>query len=356
MDIDEINTLSPLKSDEIPYQEISDPAVLLKNPIVSIQMLAYNHEPYIADAIQGVIMQKTDFQFELIIGEDCSTDRTREIVLDYQKKYPDLIRVISSDKNVGIRKNSDRTLGACRGKYIAICEGDDYWTDDLKLEKQTSLMLENPGCAICVHPCYLHRSMYNKKSIGFYKGAQVKRFGISDILKNAGQSSPTASYMVIRDVFNILPQWFGSAPVGDLFIEMYSLKIGFGLYMPDVMCAYRVFSQNSWSDMMKRKGGHKLINHAAEMNKCIRYMENESAFRGFDFNILKSTSLMDVAVGHLMEKDFDKFKESISESYAIYPDSSQTQKWLYRFKSLPGLALFLYNLKKLFDRSPVKIF
>jgi len=301
-------------------------------------------------------MQKFNFPWELIIADDFSTDGTREIVLEYKKKYPNFIKLILQERNVGPAKNLIDLMSAPTSKYIAYIEGDDYWTDGLKLGKQTSLMLENPGCAISVHPCYLHRSKYNKKSVGFYNGDHVKRFGISDILKNAGQSLPSASYMIIRDVIDVLPPWLGSAPVGDFFIEMYSLKLGFGLYMPDVMCAYRVFSQNSWSDMMRRKGGHKLIKHGAEMHKCIGYMENESAFRGFDFNILKSTSSMDVAVGHLIEKDFDKFKESISESYAIYPDSSQTQKWLYRLKIVPGLALFLYNFKKLLDRSPVKIF
>jgi len=92
-------------------------------------MITYNHERYIIQAIQGVLMQKTDFPIELIIGEDCSTDRTREIVFDYQKKYSDRIRVITADNNVGMMNNSSRTMAACRGKYIALCEGDDYWTD-----------------------------------------------------------------------------------------------------------------------------------------------------------------------------------------------------------------------------------
>ena len=87
------------KDDEIPSQEISDPAVLSKNPVVSVKMITYNHEPYIPQAIEGVLMQETNFPIELIIGEDCSTDGTREIIFDYQQKYPDIIRVITSEKN-----------------------------------------------------------------------------------------------------------------------------------------------------------------------------------------------------------------------------------------------------------------
>lgn len=139
----EHNEQNNLKNDNLPYQEISDPAVLTKNPIVSVKMITYNHEPYIAQAIEGVVRQETEFPFELIIGEDCSTDGTMAIVLEYQKKYPEIIRVVTSNKNVGAKKNGYRTTKACRGKYIAFCEGDDYWTDPLKLQKQVDFLEVN---------------------------------------------------------------------------------------------------------------------------------------------------------------------------------------------------------------------
>lgn len=140
----EPNEKHTFKADEIPCQEISDPAVLSKTPLVSVKMITYNHELYIAQAIEGVLMQKTDFPIELIIGEDCSTDKTREIVFDYQKKYPEIIRVITSEENVGARKNSLRSYEACRGKYIALCEGDDYWHHPLKLQKQVNFLESHP--------------------------------------------------------------------------------------------------------------------------------------------------------------------------------------------------------------------
>jgi glycosyltransferase involved in cell wall biosynthesis len=144
----ERNKYHTFKADEIPCQEISDPAVLSKNPMVSVKMITYNHEFYIAQAIEGVLMQETDFSIELIIGEDCSTDRTREIALDYQKKYPDIIRVLTSEKNVGMHKNARRTEKACRGKYIAFCEGDDYWHHPLKLQKQVDYLEAHPECGL----------------------------------------------------------------------------------------------------------------------------------------------------------------------------------------------------------------
>jgi glycosyltransferase involved in cell wall biosynthesis len=132
------------QGETIPCQEISDKSVLIKSPLVSAHMITYNHEPYIAQAIEGVLQQKTDFPFELIIGEDCSTDRTREIVLEYQKKNPAIIRVLISASNVGGHKNSRRVSAACRGKYMAYCEGDDYWHNPLKLKKQVEYLELHP--------------------------------------------------------------------------------------------------------------------------------------------------------------------------------------------------------------------
>ena len=116
----------------------------MDNPLVSVHMITYNHEPYIAQAIEGMLMQETDFPIELVIGEDCSTDRTREIVMEYKRKHPDIIRVITSDKNVGANQNSRRTQKACRGKYIAFCEGDDYWHHPGKLQKQVDFLENHP--------------------------------------------------------------------------------------------------------------------------------------------------------------------------------------------------------------------
>jgi glycosyltransferase involved in cell wall biosynthesis len=149
------NTIRHLrfKVDEIPFHEISDPELLCKAPLVSIMMITYNHEPYITQAIAGVLKQKTEFPYELVIGEDCSTDGTRELIMTYQRKYPSIIRVITSDQNVGSFNNATRTSHACRGKYIAMCEGDDYWHDNYKLEMQIEYLESRPdyGLVHCDH-------------------------------------------------------------------------------------------------------------------------------------------------------------------------------------------------------------
>ncbi len=141
-------------------------------PLVSVKMITYNHAPFIAQAIEGVLRQKTDFSFELVIGEDCSTDGTRKIVFEYQKKYPNVIRIITSDQNVGMQKNGFRTMKACQGKYIAFCEGDDYWQSPHKLQKQTDYLESHPECGLVFtdFDFYYSRTKKTIKNVNYSKG------------------------------------------------------------------------------------------------------------------------------------------------------------------------------------------
>lgn len=112
--------------------------------LVDIPMCVFNHEKYIAQAIEGVISQKTDFKIRLFVGEDASTDNTRKIVVEYSQKYPEIIFPIFHVKNLGAMGNSNILLSRCTSKYIALCDGDDYWTDPYKLQKQVDFLETNP--------------------------------------------------------------------------------------------------------------------------------------------------------------------------------------------------------------------
>lgn len=118
---------------------------------ISIVMLAYNHERFIEQAIQSVLMQKTDYQYELIIGEDCSPDKTREIIRKYEQQYPDKLRPLYREKNMGMARNMLDCLKHCTGKYIAFLEGDDYWTSPDKLQIQTDFLESHPDYAAVYH-------------------------------------------------------------------------------------------------------------------------------------------------------------------------------------------------------------
>jgi glycosyltransferase involved in cell wall biosynthesis len=126
-----------------------------RRPKVSIPMLAYNQESFISQAIDSVLMQKTDFEYELVIGEDCSTDRTRQIVVAYQQKHPNRIRLLLQPSNAGGSLNALETYAACRGEYIAELEGDDYWIDPLKVQLQVEMLEANPSAFICGARAYI---------------------------------------------------------------------------------------------------------------------------------------------------------------------------------------------------------
>lgn len=134
----------------IPCQEISDAEKLCQNPLVSVNIITFNHAPYLAQAIESIINQECEFEFEVLIGEDCSSDSTRSVCLDYQRKYPGIIRVLFSEMNVGPSANWLRIASRSRGTYMALCEGDDYWTDPLKLKKQVALLTQYPSASACV--------------------------------------------------------------------------------------------------------------------------------------------------------------------------------------------------------------
>lgn len=123
----------------------------METPLVSVCMITYNHAPYVAEAIEGVMMQECDFPVELIIGEDCSTDHTRDVLLKYKGQYPDRIRLLLREKNIGMQRNFIETLQSCSGKYIALCEGDDYWTDPYKLQKQVDFFENNKEYIVSFH-------------------------------------------------------------------------------------------------------------------------------------------------------------------------------------------------------------
>ena len=117
-------------------------------PLVSVCMTTYNHEKFISQAIESVLCQRTTFGVEVVIGEDCSTDNTLAICRQYEAQYPDRVRVIASKNNIGMHANYRRTIEACRGKYIAMCDGDDWFTDENKLQIQVE-QLENSCAAMC---------------------------------------------------------------------------------------------------------------------------------------------------------------------------------------------------------------
>jgi glycosyltransferase involved in cell wall biosynthesis len=229
--------------------EISAPSMLPERPLVTVYMGAYNHEKYISQAIEGVASQKTNFPIELIIGEDCSTDKTRSIAEDYLNQRPDLLRIVTGKCNVGSRDNIRRALSRARGEYLAICEGDDYWIDDQKIYLQIESLKENPACDICFHSCFLEDAASGRRSGPSRRVASRNRtFSKRTVLRGGGAYMPTASIVVNMNVMRTLPEWYyDRGGVGDVYVQAYGARRGGAIYLDRPMSVYRVGMQASWT-------------------------------------------------------------------------------------------------------------
>jgi glycosyltransferase involved in cell wall biosynthesis len=206
-----------------------------EQPLVSVRTATYNHEKFIAQCLEGILMQRTDFPYEVIVGEDCSTDRTREIVLAYQKKYPDKIRVLTSEANVGPAQNSLHIHQACRGKYHAMCEGDDYWIDPLKLQKQVDFMETHPDVSLCFHNAFIVRENPFNGSV-FLRSAMKEMLTFEDACQT---TTPTASVMARSEILATLPEWRVKIWCGDVLFRLWCAHHGKLGYLNEIMSVYR---------------------------------------------------------------------------------------------------------------------
>ncbi|MDA3878599.1 MAG: glycosyltransferase, partial [Halothiobacillus sp.] len=227
--------------------EISDLSLLPGNPLISVYMLTYRHEGFIAQAIEGVVAQQLDVPFELIIGEDCSPDNTRSIVLEYQHKHPDLIRVITSDQNVGAKANAARCQAATRGTYVAICEGDDYWCDPAKLARQLAIFDAYPDCAMVFHDATVIDANTGETLRTGRRALRSRMFNTHEIILGDGGMIPTASILVRRAVLVDKPAWYRDAPVGDYPMALRGSALGKIAYLDRVMSVYRANTPHSWT-------------------------------------------------------------------------------------------------------------
>ncbi|MDN3656725.1 glycosyltransferase [Ferruginibacter paludis] len=215
--------------------------------LVNICMITYNHQQYIRQSIEAVLSQVTNFDFQLVIGEDNSTDCTKEICLEFAERYPDKIKLITSAINVGMSKNFFRTYKACEGKYIAFCEGDDYWTDVHKLQKQIEFLEANPDYCACFHNVQMkeertgtlgaERTSESDNWV-LHKSLPKDSFDTNDLL--GPWFIPSLSVVFVNYPDFELPGWFHNSPFGDLpFMLLLSLRGNFK-YLDEVMGVYRI--------------------------------------------------------------------------------------------------------------------
>lgn len=245
--------------------------------IVSISCTTYNQENYIEDAIKSFLMQITDFKFEILIHDDASTDNTANIVRLYAKQYPDIIVPIFQKENQyskGINNFETHILPLARGKYIAFCEGDDYWTDPYKLQNQVAALEAHPECDICAHTATMVNAE-TKEEIGKVMPSNDDTiFDVKDVILGDGGFVATNSLMLRKGVFN------NELRFRKQYIIDYSLQImgslrGGMLYLSKCMSAYRSASQASWTVRMKNNT-ERYVEHFRKLIGMLEILDEDT--------------------------------------------------------------------------------
>jgi glycosyltransferase involved in cell wall biosynthesis len=210
---------------------------------ISVCMVTYNHEKFITQAIESVMMQEANFDYELVIGEDCSTDKTRDICIEYKKKYPDRIRLLLHEKNLGMMQNFVQTFEACRGEYVALLDGDDYWTSPDKLQKQADFLDTHPDYAMCFTRALLFfEDNSHEPSYPPLIRNQKDTITIEDLLR--ANSIAACSVMFRNGLFGRFPDWFHSLKMGDWPLHIMNAQHGKVGYISEVMAHYRVHAKS----------------------------------------------------------------------------------------------------------------
>lgn len=287
-------------------------------PLVSIVMIAYNVENYIEKAIESVLSQKVDFIYELVIGEDCSTDNTRDIALEYEAKYPDKIRVLQHPQNLGLTPNCVATHNACKGKYIALLDSDDYWTNDNKLQMQIDFLENNSDYSGVGHQAM---KIYenNIKEESLFGETKDAVYGINDMITH--RKFHTSSFVYRKEIWDKC----GGIPPNISSNEraIYPMVAVFGKikYFKECMCVYAI----------SEKG----------LNSRIDYKELETDFRMLgwlkkidkNFPILRFKSFLHLSTFTYGVKDMPFLKllkhyfGSVFYSFSYFPNNLGDVKW-----------------------------
>lgn len=239
---------------------------------VSVLVITYNHEKFIEQALESVLMQKTNFEYEIIISEDCSTDKTRDIVLAYKKKYPEKIYLLLSERNLHNNRIVNRGFDTAEGNYIALLDGDDYWSSDEKLKVQAEFLDSHPDCSMCFHNANL--IFENEDRTSRWTPSYQKEFSnIEDIWM--GNFIATCSVMYRRKLVNKIPEWYVDMfPITDWPLHILFAEQGLIGYINKVMGVYRYHAGGMYSQYSETRKLEETLKFYHTMNKNLNYKYN----------------------------------------------------------------------------------
>ena len=226
----------------------------LSDMLVSVSCITFNHRRFLRKALDSFLEQETDFRYEILIHDDASTDGTREIIEEYAARYPDIIRPMLQSENQYSKGISNISgvfnFPRARGRYIAMCEGDDFWSDPHKLQIQADYMEAHPECALCCHAAGIvseDGAFRSSEEIRPFEGTREIR---PEEMISKKTNLPTASLFFRTEDAQRLPQWYYDCPVGDIPLQLFMLSRGTAFYFDRKMSMYRMGAAGSWGQTM----------------------------------------------------------------------------------------------------------
>jgi glycosyltransferase involved in cell wall biosynthesis len=250
----------------------------VKSVKISVAVVTYNHEQYIAQCLDSILMQEGTCNLEVIIGDDYSTDRTRQIVRDYQEKHPDIFLVLPTTANMGIARNVKRCLDACSGDYIAICDGDDYWTDPYKLAKQAAFLESHPDYSLCFNAVVIYVQKEDRyETFSDQLRLEKDTLTTEDLIENnyIGNSS---ACVYRTSIIRQLPEEMYNDFVGEWVLNMACGRMGKIGFMRDWMSVYRRHS-GGVSSGASRIDGLRLLSAAIDSYNQLFCYDYDRQFR-----------------------------------------------------------------------------
>ena len=219
----------------------------LDPPVITVIVVTYNHERFIAQALDGALRQHTDVPVEYLVSEDASTDGTRAIVLRYAQDNPGRVRVLLSDRRLNHNAVTLRAIDAARGRYLAIMDGDDVWTDSSKLDRQFRFLESHPDCSVCFHDVGVIDADGRTIEGKFVADSVGAETGLSDLLR--GNYIPGSAQMIRREALSPIPSWVADSPYCDWALLIAAARHGRIGFMPEMMGSYRRHAGGTWSGL-----------------------------------------------------------------------------------------------------------
>ena len=305
----------------------------------SVSIITYNHEKFIRQALDSVLMQDVDFEYEIVVGEDCSTDRTRDILLEYQDKYPAKFRLLLPTENQGLIRNFVRTYRSCKGEYVATLDGDDYWTSPDKLKWQVDFLDHHRDFSMCFHTVkHFYDEDENKPGFLFPKNPE-NISGIKDLL--VSNFIPTCSVVFRNKIFGEFPDWYYTLGMEDWPLYILIAQHGKIRHLDRVMGAYRMHSGSLWSSKKE----------IYTYEEDIKFYQCVNAHLKFKYNRMIRKSLAEyylkLALLHTEEDNISSARKYAVRSFVLHPFDKDITRKIKSISSLynPAFYRFLKDIK-----------